>query len=274
VKWFHSIVLISICLILSCSPRNELKPPTNPYDPDNPDYELPHASVIGEVDYGEVIDTSVVTIIWQGNETAYEFSIRYDLEIVETDWSVWTRDTSVTLRYLDEGNYQFDVKARTNQTVPVEGDANSFHFSVDAVIGPAIRVFPLYQTLSVGVEGEIELIAEEVDSLMGSEIHVVFDPTIIRVKSVLYSPFLYDGLANGVSFKEIDNINGTIKMVIVRSLGSQPTVSGTGTIAILEIEALSVGTTEIAFTDMCTFRNKDNLPIAIREKTIGIVLVE
>ncbi|MBU1065632.1 hypothetical protein KKC74_12625, partial [bacterium] len=256
-KWITPIVLIVICIMLSCSPRNELKPPTNPYDPDNPDYELPHASVIGEVDYGEVIDTSAVTIIWQGNETAYEFSYRYDLDIVETDWSVWTRDTSVTLRYLDEGNYQFDIKARTNQTVPVEGDANSFHFSVDAVKGPAVRCFPIYQSISVGQESEIEIIAEEVDSLMGAEVHLTFNPAIIRVKSVAYSPFLYEDLANGVSFKEIDNVNGTVDMVVVRSSGSKPTVSGTGTIAILEIEALSAGTADIEISSS-VFKDQNN----------------
>ena len=274
IKFYYIIPVVFALLFFACSPAEKMVPPTNPFDPDNPDFELPYASVIGEVDIGEVIDTSAVTIIWRGNETAYEYSYRYDLEIVETEWSAWTRDTSVILRYLDEGNYQFDLKARTNQTVPVEGDANSFHFSVDAVKGPAIMVFPRYKEVSVGEEFEIEILAEEVDSLMGTEIHVAFNPLVIRVKSVAYSPFLYEDLANGVSFKEIDNENGTIEMVVVRSSGSEPTVSGTGAVAILEIEALTVGTTEIAFTDMCTFRNKDNLPIAIREKTIGIVLVE
>jgi len=251
-----------------------MEPPTNPFDPDNPHYEAPSVSIVGEVEYGEVIDTSAVTIIWQGNETAYEYSYRYDLDIVETDWSPWTRDTSVVLYYLDEGNYQFDIKARTNQTVPVEGDANSFHFAVDAVKGPAMMVFPRYKEVSVGEEFEIEILAEEVDSIMGTEIELTFDPAIIEVKDVIYGAFMFDGGDLSITFKEIDNENGKVGIVLVRTSNVNPTVSGTGTLAVLEIEALIVGTTEITFTDMCTFRNKDNLPIAIREKTIGIVLVE
>ena len=272
-KWIYPIVLILICMILSCSPQNDLEPPTNPYDPDNPDYELPYVSFVCDIDLGEIIDTTVATIIWHGNETAYEYSYRYGLEIVTSDWSDWTQDTSLTLRYLDEGNYQIDVKARTNQTVPMEGDANSFHFSVDAVQGPAVRCFPIFQSMSVGQESEIEIIAEEVDSLMGAEVHLTFNPAIIQIKSVAYSPFLYDGKEFSISFKEIDNGNGTVKMVAVRGSGTQPTVSGTGTVAILEIEALSAGTTDVEI-NTSVFKDQNNDSINIEQRVNGIVVVD
>lgn len=272
-KRFHSIVLIIICLILSCSPLNELKPPTNPYDPDNPDYEPPGISFTCDIEYGDIIDSMTATITWQGNETAYEYSYRYGLEVITTDWSAWTRDTSVTLRYLDEGNYQIDVKARTNQTVPVEGEYLSFGFTVDAVKGPATRCFPIYQVLSVGQESEIEIIAEEVDSLMGAELQIRFNPTIIKVKSVALSPFLYGDSANGVSFKEIDNINGAVEMVVVRSSGTEPTVSGTGAIAILEIETLSVGKTDIEISSS-VFKDQNNDEIIVNQRVNGIIVVE
>ena len=270
-KWITPILIFFF--IVSCSPQDDLEPPTNPYDPDNPDYELPNASVIGEVDYGEIIDTPVVTIIWQGNETAYEFSYRHYLDIAETDWSAWTRDTSVILRYLDEGNYQFDIKARTNQTVPVEGDANSFHFSVDAVKGPAVRIFPLYQSMLIGEVGEIEIIAEEVDSLMGAEVHLTFNPSVIQIKSVAYSPFLYDGKEFSISFKEIDNDNGTVKMVVVRASGEKSTVSGTGAIAIIEIETISEGTTDIEINSS-VFKDQDNDLIDVTQRVNGIIVVK
>lgn len=272
-KWFFPVGLFWIGLIFSCSPQDDLTPPTNPYDPDNPDYELPSASVIGEIELGEIIDSTAVTIIWRGNKTAYEYCYRYDLDSIETEWSAWTRDTSVTLRYLDEGNYQFEIKARTNQTVPVEGEVSTFHFTVDAVKGPATRCFPMYQELSVGQEGEIEIIAEEVDSLMGAEFQILFNPTVIRINRVALSPFLYGDGANGVSFKEIDNDNGMIEVVVVRSSGTEPTVSGTGAIAILEIEALSAGITHIEI-NKSVFKNQNNDEINVDQRVNGIVGVK
>jgi len=270
-KWLIPILLL--LLIVACSPQDDLEPPTNPYDPDNPEYETPGVTFTCDIEYGAVIDSMSQTIVWQGNETAYEYSYRYGLEVIETDWSEWSRDTSVTLRHLDEGNYRIDVKARTDQTVPVEGEVQSFAFSVDAVRGPATRCFPMYQELSVGQEGEIEIIAEEVDSLMGTEFQILFNPTVVRVNSVALSPFLYGDGANGVSFKEIDNDNGTVEMVVVRSSASAPTVSGTGAIAILEIEALSAGTAYIEI-NKSVFKNQNNDEINVDQRVNGIVAVK
>ncbi|MFH2049395.1 MAG: hypothetical protein ABIJ12_08105, partial [bacterium] len=156
---------------------------------------------------------------------------------------------------------------------PVEGDANSFHFSVDAVKGPAVRCFPIYQSISVGQESEIEIIAEEVDSLMGAEVHLTFNPAIIRVKDVLYSPFLYDGEEFSISFKEIDNDNGTVKMVVVRASGAESTVSGTGAIAILEFESLTTGSTYIGISKS-VFKDDDNDEISITQRVNGIIFVQ
>jgi len=274
IKFYYIIPVVFALLFFACSPVEKMVPPTNPFDPDNPDYEVPSVSIVGEVEYGEVIDTSAVTIIWRGNETAYEYSYRYDLDIVETDWSPWTRDTGVVLYYLDEGNYQFDIKARTNQTVPVEGDANSFHFAVDAVKGPAMMVFSRYKEVSVGEEFEIEILAEEVDSIMGTEIELTFDPAIIEVKDVIYGAFMFDGGDLSVTFKEIDNENGKAGVVLVRTSNTSPTVSGTGTLAVLEIKGLTSGITQIEFTDNCTFRDENNNVVEIEEKTVGIVAVQ
>ena len=268
-KWITPIALIVFCIIMSCSPRNELKPPTNPYDPDNPDYELPYVTMTSGIEENGIININVWTLSWQGNETAYQFSFRLN----ESDWSSWSTSTMVTYNYLDEGNYQFDIKARTNQTVPVEGDANSFHFSVDAVTGPAIRIFPLYQSMSIGEVGEIEIIAEEVDSLMGAEVHLTFNPSVIQIKSVAYSPFLYDGKEFSISFKEIDNDNGTVKMVVVRASGEKSTVSGTGAIAIIEIETISEGTTDIEINSS-VFKDQDNDLIDVTQRVNGIIVVK
>ncbi|MCK4641604.1 MAG: hypothetical protein KAU06_09705 [Candidatus Marinimicrobia bacterium] len=270
IKLNHIVFITIASIFFACSPNDDLLPPTNPFDPDNPDYELPQASITGTVFYGEVIDTTSATLTWIGNATAYEYSYRLN----ENAWSDWTRDTSVTLRYLDEGNYQFEIKARTNQTVPVEGDANAFHFSVDAVKGPAMMVCPRYKEVSVGEEFEIEILAEEVENVMGAEIELTFDPSIIQVKDVIYGAFMFDGGDLSVTFKEIDNENGKAGVVLVRTSNTSPTVSGTGTLAVLEIKGLTSGITQIGFTDNCTFRDENNNVVEIEEKTVGILKIE
>jgi hypothetical protein len=108
---------------------------------------------------------------------------------------------------------------------------------------------------------------------MGAEIHVAFNPAVIHIKDVLYSPFLYDGEELGISFREIDNNDGTVKMVVVRVSGTQPTVSGTGTVAILEIEALSVGTTDIEISTSI-FKDANNNEINTTQQVNGIIVVE
>jgi len=270
IKFYYIIPVVFALLFFACSPAEKMVPPTNPFDPDNPDYELPEAYVTGEINYAAVIDTPAVTLTWQGNETAYEYSFRF----YDREWSAWTTDTARTFRYLDEGDYQFEIKARTNQTIPVVGDVRAFHFSVDAVKGPAIMVYPRYSEVAAGEECRIEILAEEVENVMGAEIELTFDPSVTQIKDVIYGAFMSDGGELSITFKEIDNENGKAGIVIVRTSNSNPTVSGTGTLAILEITGLSVGTTEIEYTDNCTFRDENNNVVEIEEKTIGIVAVQ
>ena len=270
IKLNHIVLIIIASIFIACSPAEKMVPPTNPFDPDNPDYELPEANVTGEIEDGEVLDTPVATLTWCGNSTAYEYSYRLN----ENDWSDWTIDTFVTFNYLDEGNYQFDIKARTSQTVPVEGTPIAFHFAVDAVKGPAMMVCPRYKEVSVGEEFEIEILAEEVENVMGAEIELTFDPAIIEVKDVIYGAFMFDGGELSITFKEIDNENGKAGVVLVRTSNTSPAVSGTGTLAVLEIKGLTSGITQLEFTDNCTFRDENNNVVEIKEKTVGIVAVE
>ena len=109
---------------------------------------------------GSTLFTNSLTLSWEGNEFASDFSYRLEpldyakIVGIDTAWSEWSIDTSVTLTYLDEGSYNFYVKSRFNidseEAVP-----DSVFFLVDAVMGPALRMYPLYQAVSHGSSCDI-----------------------------------------------------------------------------------------------------------------------
>lgn len=98
----------------------------------------------GPID-GETISSPTATFIWEGNESASEYRIKFDIPT----WSDWISVTSHTFEYLDEGNHSFEIQARS-----VNGDkqADSLHleFVVDALEGPAFVLHPYHQVSEVG----------------------------------------------------------------------------------------------------------------------------
>ena len=98
--------------------------------------------------------SSSVSINWTGNEYANSFSYRleplsYTNQVqTYTSWSEWNTINTVTFTNLDDGNYTFHIKSR--YTIENEEIAQSVNFIVDAITGPALRVYPLYQQVSSG----------------------------------------------------------------------------------------------------------------------------
>ena len=84
------LVLIGI-LFLSCE---EIE--YNPLDSVNPDYFPPETTIITDID-GSTLDTSAVTITFEGNSGVTEYSYSAD----SSSWSSWTSTTSVLIDYLE-----------------------------------------------------------------------------------------------------------------------------------------------------------------------------
>jgi len=136
-------VISLVLLLFSCDKIQE-----NPLDPENPDYTPPETFITMEALEGAVLDTSTVTITWSGNDLTVEYA--YSLN---DNWSEWSSATSVTLNYLDEGDYTFSVKGRYASEVEDESPA-TVNFSVDMVQGPALRVYTLLTEMNVGKHTE------------------------------------------------------------------------------------------------------------------------
>ena len=139
-------------------------------------------------------ENSSILIEWIGNPTTRIFD--YRLEYVSTSasdnwkqensWVVppdnwaeqhsWpesdtTSATSVAFYNLDEGVYRFYINGRYD--LDNIGNESILLFKVDAIPGPALRIYPLNQTADVGDEIDVYLYFEEVpEELAVTGLHV------------------------------------------------------------------------------------------------------
>lgn len=116
----------------------------NPLDPDNPDFEPPETIIIGGPAEGEIVSESIVTFHWKGNEHASEYATNLN----NIGWSAWSLNTEINYEYLDEDDYTFQVKSRYS-TGDEDDSPAEIHFTIDAIQGQSLRVFPLLTETSV-----------------------------------------------------------------------------------------------------------------------------
>ena len=106
-----------------------------------------------------------IMIEWEGivNSRKFVYKLQYidDPSIVHS-WNELdtTNATSITFDNLDEGNYTFSVFGLYNKEVI--GNVENFSFAVDAIQGPALRIYPLYQSANTGDEIDVYLYFEDV----------------------------------------------------------------------------------------------------------------
>ncbi len=237
-------ISISVLMLLlwGCSSHEDLEPPNNPFDPGNPDYVSPAAEIVSGPAEGEVVDTTGVTFTWQGNQTATEYSYQFD----GSEWSVWTVNTSAVFDYLDEGDHAFAVKSRSlNGDIQVTPTA--LDFSVDAVAGPSVLVFPYKQTGSPGDTLVYQIIAEEVTDLFAVECHIEINDNYLELIDFVNGDILNVWGGESLIIQDITPFSVSLSMVSVEGDGSP--FSGSSSIAsmvlILSPSAL-ISTTVVA----------------------------
>ena len=151
-------------------------------------------------DHEEIFNTSTITLNWAGEHVN---AFRYRLEPVDqtdtvetyVNWSSWGRDTtSATLKYLDEGNYNFYVEGRFNMDNVSSAVTN---FEINAINGPALRIYPLQQTVVMDSTFDIYLFTEEVPDLAGMQVHLSFDSDYMT----------YEGWSKGSSITGHEDLN-------------------------------------------------------------------
>ena len=255
---FLSLILL---LALSCEDALEY----NPLDPENnPDYVAPETLITLEELEGSTLDTSTVTITWQGNDLVIEYA--YSLN--DTNWSEWSADTSVTLNYLDEGDYTFSVKGRYDSgdedTTP-----DTVSFTVDMVGENGIRVFPLLTEMSTSAD--VHIYAEDVESLVFFSFQIQFNPDSLSIEvEDITRGSLISGIADYAFLPK--EISAGLIEVSFTALGSAG-VSGTGSMAILPFSAEGSGSSTLQIINP-EYGYIDGSVEQVTESANGLVVIQ
>ena len=239
------------------------------YDPNSgtPKVDIHDVAILD----GSTFFTNSLTLSWEGNEFASDFSYRlepldYDKIVgIDTAWSEWSIDTSVTLTYLNEGNYNFYVKSRFNLDTE-EDIPEMVSFTIDAVTGPALRMYPLYQEVTSGSSCDIYLYLEEVENLVGMELDISYNTAVISGIEITKG----DLLANASAFFTDPEYSDGV-MRIIASPENFTVLNGDGAVAKLSFTV--TGSDTLSFLQSSVFKDSDNHPIEILERVGGIIEV-
>lgn len=114
-----------------------------------PTDEAPHTRLLSYP--RSAVKSSIVTITWTGSDDSTPTSqLRYSYRLDSGSWSVWSTQTSVTLRTLSNGAHTVYVRARDRAgNIDASAALVSFRVQVDTYIvtapnnggGPQVRVF-------------------------------------------------------------------------------------------------------------------------------------
>ncbi len=226
---------------------------------------------------GEEIDTDPIDFRFTGVNVygKTEFSTR----LSEGNWSNWSTANEVSFSNLEEsslaGPYVFQVRVRADagqSEVPLER-----RFTVNAIKGPALRFSPKADTVGVGDEVKIELVAEEVGDILGAHAVIGYNPSLLKLQEpveVLAEDSFLSGFGGTIVQPEpqIDNSLGRLDLAFGVAEGRQLGVPSTGAIARLHFQALKSGVAELSFRPESTLRDLNNQSIEIGLHKIKIVV--
>ena len=237
--------------------------PTNPLDPNNPDYVAPQVNILNPSD-NVIINTPSITFNWEGNRQ--EMLYRYAFN---ADWSEWDDLTSIQIDYIDEGAHTFAVQSK--YTTEDTSSVSSISFEVDAVDGPALLFRPRSQTVKIGTKISFSMLAEEVDSLTAASVILKYNPQQLTIDSVKKGS-IFEGATNMIFHHNINPLSGEITIMTALLGGQTPFISGTGSLAEIEITAKAFSLSTIEFNGSETFRGPTNNIITIKTAIGGRVI--
>ena len=179
----HIVAILFALLLIGC----EELPVTDSIFEEDPGEWDPQISNL-EVNMG---NGNTGTIDWQANEFALESSWMleshsYSGQFLETytpnnTWSDWDLNSHANCCYaimnnLDDGQYTFHVKSRIE--LLEQEEASTVDFEIDAISGPALRIYPLRQKVDVDDEISVYIYFEEVpedSAVTGLDFDIVID---------------------------------------------------------------------------------------------------
>jgi len=248
----------------------------NSYACDVLDAEEP---IPGIISLDQYINGSTASFNWEGNKFAFSYSFRLESQSYEEplgiyiNWSDWSSDTLVALENLDEGQYIFQVKSRFEAVEQAEPATNNFE--IDAISGPALRMYPMIQEVQQGNQFDIYLYTEKVDDLMLMSINISFDWNMLNLVNVELGGTISNYTTNFFALPVTSHTEGEINITagfLNQSNLTDFIADGTASLVKLTFQPYYIGTTEISIFDS-VLRNKDYDEINILESVGGTVVV-
>jgi len=123
---------------------------------------------------------------------------------------------------------------------------------------------PAYTALATGEAATVRVMVYDVQDLYGFELHMSFNPSVIRTTSVVPGNFITPAYVRSA----YDNTAGTLD-VVVTQLG-QPPRSGSGCLITVTLEAVGPGNSALAFTQT-KLSDPNGLPIPYEVRFFAIV---
>ena len=248
-------------------------------------------------------DNSSIIIEWEGNSTAriFDYRLEYvsvstpDNWIEEDSWIVppdnwadqhsWaqsdtTSATSVEYYDLGEGVYRFYINGRYD--LGNVGHENILLFKVNAISGPALRIYPLNQTANVGDEIDVYLYFEEVDSISAvtglhveiqinsSELEFVTDQFELGELIDSFPGTIYPNPSYSDDNTSVSIIMGVVDDINQNGLG----IYGTGSIVKIRLKVLTCCGGQNITINQIDVLNFNGVPNLFIEPVSGTVTVE
>jgi hypothetical protein len=265
-----AVPALLLCIAIGCQGPDE-PDFSNPLDPTDPDFVPPVATITNGPDEGATVTSADVSFTWSGVDRVDAYRYRLD----GSEWSDWQLTTTVEFQLLDEEDHVFELMARyptgTKQTTPTKRA-----FIVDAVKGSALMFRPRRIVVAAGDTFSVDVIAEEVEDLMGVRVRGTYDPQMLRLRNVVQGDFLAenggkvvfpDGRDDGV-------LTGVLAFDTAVAAGTPRGVNGSGSVATLSFLAQEEGETTLSVGVDSVLRDSQNQPITLNDRVVGVVVVQ
>jgi len=244
----------------------------NIWDKNNPNHKNYDIEFISGPENNATIDTSQVTFRWQAAGLAQsDESTRYRYRWDQSTW-VDTADTFSTGRWLSEEFHLFEVQSYSTKFTGQKSPIYSRAFYVDAVRGNSLMLSPQHLEIESGKLKSVQIRAEEVDSIMGVELYLIYNPSSIQISSITAGDFFGEIDGNNLFISEMSD--STIHVISIKVGGSEPSVSGSGVIAKFWIRGEDRNSTVISFSGKSQYYDQHGASVQVRERVTQTVIIQ
>ena len=193
-----------------------------------------------------------------------------DIQQVASKWNTQRGSDGYEERLdLDEDG---DIDVIDIQAVAAQYEVAGQSAGVVSQAGPVtLRLSPELLALGLGERGTVILTADNAQDLAAFETNLSYDPTLLRVESIRLTDWLGNtGRTVKLLDPVIDNVQGTAGIGAF-STGTQDGVSGTGSLAVLEVTTLGVGDGSLNLHDsQATTRNADFISVTEIDRMVQV----